>query len=223
LWPQTTYTCFVYAVNAAGHRSANSNSVSYTTPADTTPPSPPPTLTATRVVPTWISVEWTVSKDNVSQVWYTLLVDGSPYVWDAIGLQFYTVMHLAPSTTHVLQVTARDAFGNTAHGNVLSVTTPPKTDFTPPTAPSNLTLGFQSTEGEEAWLNWTQSSDDSDPQSLILYDVYLNGVRNNDGVFGYGSTVTYCGEETGPTTIVVKAVDTNGNVSAPSNEILFQC
>jgi len=74
----------------------------------------------------------------------------------------------------------------------------------------------------EAWLDWQQSTDDTDPQSEILYDVYLNGVRNDDGVIGYGSTITYC-REPGPTTIVIKAVDTSGNVSAPSNEIIFNC
>jgi hypothetical protein len=73
-----------------------------------------------------------------------------------------------------------------------------------------------------AWLDWQQSTDDTDPQSEILYDVYLNGVRNDDGVIGYGSTITYC-REPGPTTIVIKAVDTSGNVSAPSNEIIFNC
>ena len=36
----------------------------------------------------------------------------------------------------------------------------------------------------EAWLDWQQSTDDTDPQSEILYDVYLNGVRNDDGVIG---------------------------------------
>jgi hypothetical protein len=39
---------------------------------------------------------------------------------------------------------------------------------------------------------------------------------------GYGSTITYCRAE-GSTTIVLRAVDTSGNVSAPSNEIIFNC
>jgi hypothetical protein len=34
--------------------------------------------------------------------------------------------------------------------------------------------------------------------------------------------IAYCRAE-GPNTIVVRAVDTSGNVSAPSNEILFLC
>jgi hypothetical protein len=66
------------------------------------------------------------------------------------------------------------------------------------------------------------STDDADPQSQILYEVYLNGVRNDDGVIGYGSTVTYC-REPGPTAIVLRAVDTSGNRSGASNAIDFAC
>jgi hypothetical protein len=38
LWPERTYSYFVYAVDAAGNRSGNSNTVTHTVPADTTPP-----------------------------------------------------------------------------------------------------------------------------------------------------------------------------------------
>lgn len=221
LAPDRTYSCFVYALDAAGNRSGNSNTVSYTTPPDMTPPSPPPTLTATSVYPTRISVAWTASVDNVSQVWYSLFLDGSLYFGDQIGSRAATVLYLSPSTTYVFRVTARDAYGNVAESNTLSVTTPAVTDTVPPTAPSNLTLSSESAP-PEAWLDWDQSTDDTDPQSQILYEVYLNGVRNDDGIIGYGETVTYCRAE-GPTTIVLKAVDTSGNVSGPSNEIVFNC
>src|SRR4029450_2232310 len=76
--PNTTSTFSVYAVASRGHRSGNSNSVSYTTPPDTTPPSPTPQLTVTSVRPTRFAVTWTASTDNVSQVFYTLFVDGAP-------------------------------------------------------------------------------------------------------------------------------------------------
>jgi chitodextrinase len=39
-FPNRTFTFSVYAVDAAGNRSANSNTVSFTPAADTTPPSP---------------------------------------------------------------------------------------------------------------------------------------------------------------------------------------
>ena len=108
-----------------------------------------------------------------------------------------------------------------AQSNALSVTTPAASDTQPPTAPTNLSLSSESS-APEAWLDWTQSTDDTDPQSQILYEVYLNGVRNDDGVIGWGSTITYC-RVAGPTEIVLRAVDTSGNVSAPSNAILFNC
>ena len=220
LAPNRTLSCSVYAVDAAGNRSATSNTVSYTTPPDTTPPSPAPTLTATNVVPTRVSVNWTAAVDNTSQVWYTLFVNGATHGSDMIGSLGATLLRLSPATTYVFKVTARDAYFNVAESNVVSVTTPAVTDTVPPTAPTNLRLSSESM-APEAWLDWDQSTDNSDPQSQILYDVYLNGVRNDDGIIGYGSTITYC-RAPGPTTIVLRAVDTSGNVSAPSNEIHLQ-
>ena len=117
--------------------------------------------------------------------------------------------------------TARDAHGNVAASNVLTVTTPSKTDFTPPSAPTNLHLTFQSSP-PEAWLAWTASTDDTDPQSLILYETWLNGVLVHDGLVGGASTVTYC-RDTAPMEIVLRAVDSSGNRSGPSNAILFPC
>ncbi len=54
-----------------------------------------------------------------------------------------------------------------------------------------------------------------------MYDVYLNGVRDHAAI-GTGETITYC-LGSGPTTIVLRAVDSSGNVSAPSNTIVFDC
>ena len=221
LLPNQTHTFRVYAVDIAGNRSGNSNTVSYTTPPDTTPPSPPPNLTLASVFPTRISVSWTAARDNLTQVWYTLFVNGSPYYWDVIGLRSATLLHLTPSTTYTFRVTARDGNGNSVQSNTLSVTTPVVTDTVPPTAPTNLRFSPE-TQAPEAWLDWTQSTDNSDPQSLILYDVYLNGVHNEDGVIGWDETVTYC-RAPGPTEIVLRAVDTSGNVSAPSNALHFDC
>ncbi len=220
LAPNTTHTFSVYAVDAAGNRSGNSNSVSYTTPPDTTAPTPAPQLTLTSVRPTRFSVTWTASVDNVSQVYYSLFVDGSPYFGNQIGVRGRTILDRSPATTYLVKVRAADAVGNFVDSNTLSVTTPPVTDFVPPTAPTNLMLSSESV-APEIWLDWTQSTDDTDPQSEIMYDVFLNGVRDH-AAFGIGETITYCVDQ-GLTTIVVKAVDSSGNVSAPSNEIIFNC
>jgi hypothetical protein len=87
-----------------------------------------------------------------------------------------TVLYLSPQTTYVFRVTARDAYGNVAESNVLSVTTPAVTDTVPPTAATNLSLSSESTP-PEAWLDWDHSTNDTDPQAQIPYEVYLNGER----------------------------------------------
>jgi hypothetical protein len=219
--PDRTTTWTVYAVDSAGNRSASSNPVTHTTPPDTTPPSPPPTLSLTSVYPTRISVSWTASVDNITQTWNTLLVDGRPFIWDTIGARGATVLHLTPSTTHTFKVTARDAYGNTVESNVLTVTTPAKTDNLAPSPPTNLQF-TSATDPPELWLAWDQSIDDSDPQSLILYEVYENGVFFEDGLVGGDRTITYC-REPGPTEVTLTAVDTSGNESAPSNALHIDC
>jgi len=219
LMPNTTFNYSVQTVDSRGRHSANSNTVTYTTPPDTEPPAPAPSLTATYIRPTRIGVSWTASRDNTSQVWYSLYVNGSAYFQDAIGAQSRTLFYLTPSTTYEFKVTARDRYFNTVESNVLSVTTPAATDTVPPTAPTNLS---GATLDNEIHMNWGLSTDNADPQSEILYEFYLNGVSNpGDGLFG-SSGLVYC-REAGLTTVVARAVDSSGNRSAPSNEIVVQC
>ena len=219
LMPDTTFTYVVYAINSRGHRSGDSNSVTYTTPPDVTPPAPAPQLSQTYLRPTRIGVSWTASTDNTSQVWYTLYHNGEPQIWDVIGLRSYTLFNLEQGTTHEFKVVARDRYFNLAESNVISVTTPTSTDTTPPTAPTNLT--GQLIENE-AWISWTQSTDDTDPPSDILYDTYVDDQRTADGILGGGSTVAYC-QTFGLATFTVRAVDSSGNVSEPSNGLTFNC
>lgn len=170
--------------------------------------------------PTRISVAWTASVDNVSEVAYTLFVDGSPCWVCQTGSRTATAMDLSPSTTYVFRVTASDQSGNVAESNVLSVTTPAVTDTVPPTVPANLRLSSESTP-PEIWLDWDQSTGNSDPQSQIRYELFINGDLDHS-IIGYGETITYCHGE-GPNAIVIRAVDTSGNASAFSNEIIFDC
>jgi hypothetical protein len=219
--PNTTSTFSVYAITSAGHRSENSNSVSYTTPPDTTPPSPTPQLTVPSVRPTWFSVTWTPSTDNVSQVFYTLFVNGAPQFSGAIGVRSWVLLDRTPETTYLVKVRAADAFGNFVESDTVAVTTPAVTDHEAPTAPTNFTLSPESSP-PEIWTDWTQSTDNVDPQSDILYDVYFNGVFVEHAALGGGSTITYC-LDPGPTVVTLRAVDSSGNVSGPSNEIVFDC
>lgn len=220
LWQGTTFNWSVIAIDANGNKSAPSNTVTYTTPPDTTPPSPAPTVSATGVWPTRIGVAWTASTDDVTQVWYSLAVDGAPFPAGQIGWLSSLLLYLEPGSTHTFQVTARDHFGNATTGNLLTVTTPEVTDVDAPTAPTNLRLSSE-TSAPEIWLDWDPSTDDTDPQAVLGYDVLVNGVRDHTAI-GAAETILYC-PVTGPFTITVRAVDTSGNVSGPSNELDFVC
>jgi hypothetical protein len=94
------------------------------------------------------------------------------------------------------------------------------TDFEAPTVPTNLRLSSE-TQDNEIWLDWDQSTDNSDPQSLIMYEFFLNGVLA-DRAMGSGEGLVYC-QGVGPTTIRMRAVDTSGNASAFGNEITHTC
>lgn len=220
LLPNTTHSFSIYAIDAAGNRSGNSNVVTYTTPPDTTPPSPTPVLSASSVFPWRATVNWTAATDNSSQVWYTLLRDGEILFQDDIGLLYWPSLDLTPEATYVFTVRARDAYGNSVESAPLSLTTPAVDDTVPPSAPTDLALHFR-TNQEEIWLEWTQSTDNVDPQSEILYEVYLNGVRR-DWAAG-GSTVVYCNPQGVPNTVALRAVDTDGNASGFSNEVIGPC
>lgn len=220
LWPGTTFNYSVIAIDLNGKRSAPTNTVTYSTPPDTTAPSAPE-LSLTGVWPVRLAVAWTRSVDDVGgQVWYTLLVDGTPSSADQLGFQSALILDRLPSTTYDLQVTVRDYFGNTNQSNVITVTTPAPAETTPPTTPTNLRLS-PNTSSPEIWLEWDQSTDDSDPQSQILYDVWINGVLEHLAI-GYGDELVYC-RVTGENRITLQAVDTSGNASGFSNEIVFVC
>jgi hypothetical protein len=163
-----------------------------------------------------MSFSWTASQDTGSEVLYTVYLDGRPHVTNS-PWRFTNVFGLQPSSTHELRVDARDNFGNVAQSNVVSVTTPAPTNSVPPTPPANVRLGFQSGAGE-AWLTWDRSTDDVDPQHLIVYEITFNGLPNYpESIIGGNSTIAYCTVQgTGWTEVAVRAVDTSGNRSAPT-------
>ena len=220
LLPERTHTFAVYALDIAGNRSANSNTVSYTTPPDTRPPSPPPVLSTTSVAPTTISLAWTPSLDDISQVWTSLFVNRSAVFVDRLGPPNFTLPGLTPETTYDFQVTVRDASGNVAASNVLAVTTPAVTDMQAPTAPTDLRR-LSTGDPLDVLLQWTQSIDETDPQSAIRYQIFFDGVLNGS-VLGSGRAWTTC-VELGPTEVSLRAVDTSGNMSTPSNTITIDC
>jgi chitinase len=130
------------------------------------------------------------------------------------------VVGLAPSTTYSFTVRARDAGWNFSQpSDTVSATTAASTDTTPPTAPTDLRVSDR--HNCEIMVRWTQSTDDQDPQSAIRYRLFDNGIPDPNFAFviGTGQWTSYGFE--GSNTWVLHAVDSAGNVSAPSNSVTF--
>lgn len=219
------YTFAVYAIDAAGNKSPESNLVRVSTPADTTPP-PAPTLQATVVSPSQVKLVWSRTSDNVSNncCSYGINVNGSRYNghinWVSPappGSLAATIRHLAPATNYSFSVTASDwSGGNVATSNTVAVTTETSNDVTPPSAPANLRL-VQDDSCGEVWVGWLEGADNADSQEVIEYEIYVNGVQSPLPV-GAGLDLDFVyANNHGDNVFQVRAVDRSGNTSAPSN------
>jgi chitodextrinase len=210
-----TYSFYVYAIDAAGNRSRDSNTVTITLPRDTVPPTTP-AIVVTDIGPTHISLAW-ASTGGGPTLRYWIFKDGQldrQPTPDTSGT-FYL---LEPETTHTFAVQARDGTNASLLSPPVTVSTEPinPNDTTPPTMPTNFRQSHYQGESEVS-LSWGQSTDDLDPQTIIRYDVYVNGVLDDIKV-GSGRSTVYVVE--GLNTITLVAVDTAGNES-PETSITF--
>jgi hypothetical protein len=135
---------------------------------------------------------------------------------DRLGPPTETLLTLSPETTYTFQVSVRDRVGNTVTGPPPVVTTPAKTDEQAPTAPTGLRA--DTPDGLDLELFWNASTDDTDPQAAIRYDVFVDGTL---AAVGLGRRTILSCYSTDPLEIIVRAVDTSGNVSGPSNTVIF--
>jgi hypothetical protein len=134
------------------------------------------------------------------------------------GFVSVIVRHVPPGTVNTFNVTAIDYTGrNSTTSNDASAETWPSVDTTPPSAPTNLHVISLDTGGGEAWLGWTQSTDDTDAQNNIEYEIYVNGALSPLPVSaGIDFDFVYTLPGVCQNTFTVKAVDQSGNTSAAS-------
>ena len=229
----SSYTFSVYAIDGNGNRSANSNSVTANTLADSTPPTGP-VLEVIALTPSQVQLTWTRSTDNLVKYccYYTANMNGAPvtqhiyWVPAPSGKEAVVIRHLKPGTANSFSVAASDTVGgNTSFSNVVNIVMPPSSDTTPPTAPTNLHL-VRDNSCAEVWIGWTEATDNADPQDAIEYEIYVNGVLSPlpvsagiDFDFVYGTAY-------GDNIFTVKAVDRSGNTSqssAPLKLLLSPC
>jgi chitodextrinase len=214
LEPGRSFTLFIVAVDNAGNYSKNSNTVTFTTLRDTTSPTKP-TVAVTDLGPSHVSLAWSATDDGPN-LWFTVFKDGGG-VLDSSRETSSTFGPLRPETTYTFTVQARD-FSNhlSPMSDPVTVTTPARetADTTAPSTPGNFnTRGMNFSDGE-TWLFWDASTDDQDPASVIVYEIFINGVFDS-GTVGYTQTVVY-GPPFSENTYSVVAVDASGNRSAPA-------
>jgi chitinase len=134
------------------------------------------------------------------------------------GERTVVLRHLTPATSYTFTVRASDSGGNTATSNAVALTTEATSDVTPPSAPTNVRI-LEDQGCAEVWLGWSQSTDDTDAQSAIEYEIYVNGVLSPLAVgAGIDRDFVY-GTANGENTFTVKAVDRAGNTSEASNAV----
>jgi hypothetical protein len=216
------YVFYVYAVDAAGNRSADSNIVVATTKRDTTPPAKP-ILEVTSVGPTYASLVWSAADDDPNLSFW--LYRNGTAILENKKQTSANVALLSPETTYNFTIRARD---DGVNYSPMSDPTPATTtatnpnDVTPPTVPSNFWAG--SWGDCEVELDWTDSTDDFDPQWVIRYDVYVNGRYDHSTAQLFTRTIVY-GDLQGLNNFSVIAVDSAGNESAAAetSDILAGC
>jgi fibronectin type 3 domain-containing protein len=225
LSPGRTYSFYVTATDRSLNQSGRSNTVTVTTLRDTTPPTAPELSGAVRG-PSQVSLTWTRSTDDIT--WWTLgyriFADGVPvtqhvnWYWE----RQVVLRHLTPATSYSFTVEANDFNGNTTMSNAVTLTTEATNDVTPPSAPTNVRI-VESNGACEFWVGWTQSTDDTDPQYAIEYEIYVNGVLSPLAVgAGIDRDFVY-GTASGANTFTVRAVDRAGNTSEASNAATDVC
>jgi chitodextrinase len=205
----------IYAVDAANNFSQPSNFVTATTTADTMPPTTP-LVSVIGVGPTHVALMWSAT-DNGPNIWYHVQMNGTQ-VMTASQNTSQVFPLLAPQTTYTFTVQARDFANNVSPvSEPVEATTPAPNpdDVTAPTTPA---LGTGYVSGCEVQLQWTESTDDFDPQFAIEYEIYLNGVHVDSTALRLTNRVVYADQD-GVNTFAVAAVDSAGNRSLLSNEL----
>jgi hypothetical protein len=212
-----TYSFLVYAVDFENNRSNNSNTVTVTIPSTPTPFTAP-AVTVTDVGVRHISLAW-LATGGTPYIRYLVFKDGVLLNQQPTADLSGTFYLLEPATTYTFTVQARDRTNTLSPPGDITVTTQPRNpnDITPPTMPGNLTAYVNGGDREMS-LGWTQSVDDFDAQSVIRYDVYVNGVLE-DILIGRSFLQTLYGEF-GVNTVTVIATDTAGNQSTAATIIV---
>jgi chitodextrinase len=214
LTPSTTYTYWVYAMDADGHMSTGSMPATATTfsagQSDTTAPTAPTSLVAVPASSSAISLNWNASDDGSGVLGYRVF-RGGVEIAQAAGTT-YSDGGLSPSTLYAYTVAAYDAAGNLSDpSNQASATTLAEggSDTEAPSAPGSLSA--TATSSTSAALSWSAATDDV---GVLGYRIFRNGSE-----VGTSSSTGFNDTGLSPSTVYsysVIAFDAAGNNSSTS-------
>jgi chitodextrinase len=206
LTPNTAYSYYITAFDAAGNQSAASNTVDSTTLADTSPPTAPSNLHQTGSTVSSVSFSWNASSDNVGVVAYNIYRSGS-LIRSQSGTT-YTDTGLSPFNAYQYNISAVDA-ANNASNLSSSLYAATAQDTTPPSVPDNVSETGSTVSSIS--LAWDASTDDV---GVAGYHVYRDG--SLIGSTG-GTTFTDNGRTVSSSyTYTISAYDAAGNQSNQS-------
>jgi len=219
LIPGAAYTFHVIATDAVGSTSPASRTLTVTTRGPGVIPPGPSDLSATEVAATRVQLAFRQPDDSWDVSGYEVF-DGSAQVafvyagsWIGSATVTLPLRELTPGSRHDYRVQAvRSGIGVSPSSNTVVATLPAKTDTAAPSVPGALFVRRAAYGCFSVNLSWTQSSDDTDAQAALDYEVLVNGVRETwirgAGAAGIGVVPV------GTNVISVRAVDSSGNASA---------
>lgn len=218
LVPGATYTFHVIASDGAGNTSPASRTLTVSTRGPGVAPPGPTDLSATEVSAGRVELSFRQPDDSWDVNGYEVF-DGAAavawipaFVWVGSANVTLQLRELVPGSAHAYRVQAvRSGFGVSASSNTVEVTLPARTDIAAPSTPGDLTVREAVYACFNLNLKWSQSSDNTDAQAALDYEVLVNGVRDS-WVRGTGSAAIGI-IPIGTNVISVRAVDSSGNAS----------
>ncbi len=204
------HTYIIYALDAAGNKSAGS-AQALGLVADTTAPSTPANLVVIANAYNKVSLSWTASTDNAAVAGYYVLRNG--VTLGSTTATTYVDTTTAPGTKYTYQILAYDAAGNTAASASVATTTPATPDTAAPSVPAGVTA--TAVNSSQINVGWSASTDNIGVSS---YKVYRNGAVVGTVSATAGTSFGDSGLAAGTSySYTVVACDGAGNCSAQSS------
>ena len=213
LAPNTSYSYYINAKDAAGNISENSSVINITTLGivDTIAPATPTNLIASNIAQSSLYLSWNECTDNVGTILYQVYQNDD--FLTSLTNTNYSVTNLISGTDYSFYVIAKDAANNVSdNSNIIDVSTLGLPDTELPTTPGN--LAATNIGQYNIYLSWNESIDNTGVDKYIIYqngNAISSTSAISKSIIGLSPNTTY--------SFYVVAEDLSNNTSDHSNEI----